>query len=156
LYLGLNSLRLFGLRSFPDTLRSVDLRPVRWLCVVAADHPGIGNEITQEQYLALPHVFGWPGGHTIALEELVRRLTDAELLVKATTQGLLEIPSMLAGTELVATLPEHLARTLARVAPVKLLPVPFNTPEVREVVIWHKRNEPDPGHAWLRELIITA
>jgi hypothetical protein len=21
-------------------------------------------------------------------------------------------------------------------------------------VIWHKRNEPDPGHAWLREIII--
>jgi DNA-binding transcriptional LysR family regulator len=41
-------------------------------------------------------------------------------------------------------------------APIKLLPVPFATPDTHEVVIWHKRNEPDPGHAWLREVLIAA
>jgi LysR family transcriptional regulator, nod-box dependent transcriptional activator len=156
LFLGLNSLRLFGLRAFPDSLRIVDLRPVRWLCAVAKDHPTVGEQITEQQYLALPHVFGWPSGHTIPLEELVRRLLSAELDVRATTQGLLEIPFMLQGTQLVATLPEHLAQTLAKLAPIKLMPVPFETPDTREVVIWHKRNEPDPGHAWLREILIEA
>lgn len=63
---------------------------------------------------------------------------------------------MLAGTQWVATLPEHLALTLAKLAPVKLMPVPFEAPETREVVIWHKRNEPDPGHAWLREVLIET
>jgi DNA-binding transcriptional LysR family regulator len=156
LFLGLNSLRLFGLREFPESLRIVDLRPVRWVCVVAKDHPTVGDAITEQQYLALPHVFGWPSGHTLPLEELVRRLLSADLDVRATTQGLLEIPFMLAGTQLVATLPEDLARTLAKLAPVKLLPVPFETPDTHEVVIWHKRNEPDPGHAWLREVLIAA
>jgi len=156
LFLGLNSLRLFGLREFPESLRIVDLRPVRWMCAVAKDHPTVGEQITEEQYLALPHVFGWPSGHTIPLEELVRRLLSAELDVRATTQGLLEIPFMIAGTQMVATLPEHLARTLAQLAPVKLMPVPFETPDTREVVIWHKRNEPDPGHAWLRDIVIAA
>jgi LysR family transcriptional regulator, nod-box dependent transcriptional activator len=156
LFLGLNSLRLFGLREFPESLRIVDLRPVRWLCAVSSDHPTVGDAITEEQYLALPHVFGWPSGHTIPLEELVRRLLSADLDVRATTQGLLEIPFMLSGTQLVATLPEHLAMTLAKLAPVKLMPVPFETPDTREVVIWHKRNEPDPGHAWLREVLIAA
>jgi DNA-binding transcriptional LysR family regulator len=156
LFLGLNSLRLFGLREFPESLRIVDLRPVRWLCVVAQDHPTVGDAITEAQYLALPHVFGWPSGHTLPLEELVRRLLSADLDVRATTQGLLEIPFMLTGTRLVATLPEDLARTLSKLAPVKLLPVPFETPDTHEVVIWHKRNEPDPGHAWLREVLIAA
>jgi LysR family transcriptional regulator, nod-box dependent transcriptional activator len=156
LFIGLNSLRLFGLREFPDSLRSVDLRPVRWLCAVAKDHPTVGDTITEAQYLNLPHVFGWPSGHTVPLEELVRRLLRANLDVRATTQGLLEIPFMLAGTQLVATLPEDLARTLARLTPIKLLPVPFETPDTHEVIIWHKRNEPDPGHAWLREVLIAA
>lgn len=156
LFIGLNSLRLFGLREFPESLRIVDLRPVRWLCAVAKDHATVGDTITEEQYLALPHVFGWPSGHTIPLEELVRRLLSADLDVRATTQGLLEIPFMLAGTQLVATLPEDLARTLAKLAPIRLLPVPFETPDTHEVVIWHKRNEPDPGHAWLREVLISA
>ncbi|MDB6091333.1 MAG: LysR family transcriptional regulator [Gammaproteobacteria bacterium] len=156
LYLGLNSLRLFGLRAFPETLRITDLRPVRWVAVVARDHPTVEDTITEAQYLALPHIFGWPSGHTLPLEELVRRLTNADIDVRATTQGLLEIPFLLAGTELIATLPEHLARLLANLAPVKIVPLPFNTPETREVVIWHKRNEPDPGHAWLRDIIIEA
>jgi len=156
LFIGLNSLRLFGLREFPESLRIVDLRPVRWLCAVAHDHPTVGETITEAQYLALPHVFGWPNSHTVPLEELVRRLLSADLDVRATTQGLLEIPFMLAGTQLVATLPEDLARTLAKLAPIRLLPVPFATPDTHEVIIWHKRNEPDPGHAWLREVLINA
>jgi LysR family transcriptional regulator, nod-box dependent transcriptional activator len=156
LFLGLNSLRLFGLREFPETLRIVDLRRVKWVCVVARDHPSVGDHITEQQYLGLPHVFGWPSGHTIALEELVRRLLSAELDVRATTQGLLEIPFLLAGTQMVATLPEHLAHKLAQLAPVKILPLPFETPDTREVVLWHKRNEPDPGHAWLREIVIAT
>jgi LysR family nod box-dependent transcriptional activator len=156
LFIGLNSLRLFGLREFPQSLRIVELRPVRWLCAVAKDHPTVGDTITEEQYLGLPHVFGWPSGHTVPLEELTRRLLRANLDVRATTQGLLEIPFMLAGTQLVATLPEDLARTLARLAPIKLLPVPFETPDTHEVIIWHKRNESDPGHAWLREVLIAA
>jgi len=156
LYLGLNSLRLFGLRAFPETLRIIDLRPVRWVCVVSRDHPTVEDRISEAQYLALPHVFGWPSGHTIPLEELVRRLANANIDVRATTQGLLEIPSLIAGTELIATLPEHLALALEKLAPVKVLALPFETPETREVVIWHKRNEPDPGHAWLRDIVIEA
>jgi DNA-binding transcriptional LysR family regulator len=156
LYLGLNSLRLFGLKEFPDTLRTVDLGPVRWVCMVAQGHPSVGEAITEAEYLALPHLFGWPSGHTIPLEELVRRLMNADINVQATTQGLMEIPFLIAGTRLIATLPEHLATTLSAFAPVKVLPLPFLTPETREVVIWHKRNEPDPGHAWLREMIVKA
>jgi LysR family nod box-dependent transcriptional activator len=156
LYLGLNSLRLFGLKSFPESLRIIDLRPFRWVCVVSRDHPSVEDRITEAQYLALPHVFGWPSGHTLPLEELVRRLLNADIDVRATTQGLLEIPFLIAGTELIATLPEHLALALEKLTPVKVLPLPFEMPETREVVIWHKRNEPDPGHAWLREIIIEA
>ena len=154
LFLGLNSLRLFGLRTFPETLRLFDLRPVKWVAVVAKDHPLVGDNITEAQYLALPHVFGWPSGHTLPLEEMVRRLTNADIMVRASTPGLLEIPFLLEGTQLVATLPEHLAGVLAKVAPVKVLPLPFETPETREVVIWHKRNDSDPGHAWMRDMVI--
>ena len=156
LYLGLNSLRLFGLRAFPDTLRIIDLRAVRWVCVVARDHPSVEDSISEAQYLALPHLFGWPSGHTVPLEEMVRRLTNANIDVRATTQSLLEIPFLLAGTELIATLPEHIALAVEKLASIKVLPLPFETPETREVVIWHKRNEPDPGHAWLREIIIEG
>ena len=108
------------------------------------------TRLQKQQYLALPHVFGWPSGHTLPLEEMVRRLPNADLDVRATTQGLLEIPFMFAGTQLGRD-PSRTSGAHAReTRGIKLLPLPFDTPETREVVIWHKRNEPDPGHAWLR------
>src|SRR5262249_33510084 len=72
LYLGLNSRRLFGLQTFPDSLHTEDVRQVRWVCVVARDHPTVRDSISEQQYLTLPHLFGWPSSHTIPLEEMVR------------------------------------------------------------------------------------
>ncbi len=154
LCLCLDLLRLFGLRALPDTLRSVELRPVRWVCAVSRDHPTVGTELTLEQYQALPHVFARPSGHTAPVEDLVRRLLNMDLEVRATAQSLLELPLLLPGTPFAATVPEQIAQVAGRTVPLKLLALPFDTLDGHEILLWHKRNEPDPGHAWLRNLII--
>jgi LysR family nod box-dependent transcriptional activator len=154
MFLGMNNVRVFGVRQFPETLRVVDLRPVRWVCCVSRDHSVITDELTEEQFLSLPHIVGWPSTHTVSLEEYVRRLLNAEITIRATAQSLVEIAFLMAGTDLIATLPERLVNKLSALLPVKTFPLPFSIPETREVLVWHKRNEPDPGHAWLRELII--
>jgi hypothetical protein len=38
--------------------------------------------------------------------------------------------------------------------PVKTFALPFETEPLREILLWHKRNESDPAHAWLRDLIV--
>ncbi len=97
LCLCLDSLRLFDIRSYPDTLRSVRLRPVRWICAVDREHPTVGDSISAEQYFALPHVFGRPSGYTATAEELVRRLLDIDLAVHITVPSLLHLPLVLRG-----------------------------------------------------------
>ena len=32
--------------------------------------------------------------------------------------------------------------------------LPFATEPLHEILLWHKRNESDPAHAWLRDLIV--
>jgi LysR family transcriptional regulator, nod-box dependent transcriptional activator len=142
LCLCLDSLRLFDVRSYPDTLRSVRLRPVRWICAVDRDHPSVGNSISAEQYFSLPHVFGRPNGYTATAEELVRRLLEIDLPVHITVPSLLHLPLVLRGTRLVATLP------------VKTFPLPFDTPPLHEILLWHKRNDADPAHVWLRDMVV--
>jgi LysR family transcriptional regulator, nod-box dependent transcriptional activator len=146
--------RLYGIRAFPDTVRSVELRPVRWVCAVCREHPSLGDELTLDQYRSLPHVFARPNGHTAPVEELVRRLVNLDLDVRATAQSLLELPFMLPGTPLAATIPERVASLLAPVVPLKTFALPFDALDSHEVLLWHKRNEPDPGHAWLRALFV--
>jgi LysR family transcriptional regulator, nod-box dependent transcriptional activator len=156
LCLCLDNVRFFGLREYPETIRFVELKTVRWVCAVAQDHPTVGDEMSEEQYMSLPHLFGRPSGYAAPPEELVRRLFNRDIDVRVTAQSLLELPFLLPGTPLVATIPERLATLIQPLVPIKIFALPFESMSSREIVLWHKRNEPDPGHAWLRELVIEV
>ena len=150
----LDSLRLYAARAWPESLRMVRLRPVRWICAVDAHHPTVGDTLTAEQFFALPHAFGAPNAYSVSTEELVRRLFDIDLTVQLAVPSLLHLPLVLAGTSYVATLPERVLMMAPAVAPLKTFPTPFPTAEQHEMLLWHNRHDPDPAHAWLRELII--
>jgi DNA-binding transcriptional LysR family regulator len=85
---------------------------------------------------------------------LVRRLLGIDLDVHITVPSLLHLPLVLPGTRLVATLPERVAHMFASTFPVKTFALPFETESLHEILLWHKRNESDPAHAWLRALIV--
>jgi LysR family transcriptional regulator, nod-box dependent transcriptional activator len=150
----LDSPRLYASRAWPDSLRITRLRPVRWVCAVDALHPTIGNSLPPDQFLALPHAFAAPNGYSVSSEELVRRLFDIDLIVQLAVPSLLHLPLILAGTPYVATMPERVLKLVPTVSPLKSFPTPFPTPVQHEVLLWHNRHEPDPAHAWLRELIV--
>jgi LysR family transcriptional regulator, nod-box dependent transcriptional activator len=154
LCLCMDSLRLFDVRAYPDTLRSIRLRPVRWICAVDRNHPTVGDSITAEQYFSLPHVFGLPNGSTVSSEQFVRRLLGIDLSVHITVPSLLHLPLVLPGTRLVATLPERVAQMFAATLAVKTFPLPFETEPLHEALLWHKRNDSDPAHAWFRDVIV--
>src|ERR1700688_1237449 len=124
LCLCMDSLGMFDVRAYPDTLRSIRLRPVRWICAVDRDHPTVGDSITAEQYFSLPHVFGRPSGHTASAEELVRRILDVDLTVHYSLPSLLHLPLVLPGTRLVATMPERILRMLPQSLHIKTFPLP--------------------------------
>jgi LysR family nod box-dependent transcriptional activator len=155
LCLCLDNLRLYEMRAYPESLHSIRLRPVRWLCAVDRNHPTVGETLDAEQYLALPHVFGRPSGYSASAEELVRRLFDTDITVHLTVPSLLHLPLVLPGTSYVATVPERVVKLFSDSTPMKTFPLPFATPEHYEILIWHKRNESDPAHAWVRALIVA-
>jgi DNA-binding transcriptional LysR family regulator len=148
--------QLFGLKGFPEWLRSVELKTVRWVCVVCKDHPYIRDELTEELYLSMPHVFSKPQGPGVSTMELMRRFTKVDLNVRVTTQSPFELPFIVPGTPLIATVPESVALRLAQLLPIRSFAPPHEIPDSRELLMWHKRHESDPGHAWLRGLFVEA
>ncbi|MET0292497.1 MAG: LysR family transcriptional regulator [Steroidobacteraceae bacterium] len=149
---GLDNPTLFGLREFPDWLRTTELRVVRWVCVVSADHPYIRDELTMELYLSTPHLTSRLQGANPEIAELLGRIGRPDLEVRASSHSLMELPFMLPGTPLIATVPESLALRLAPMLNLSSFAPPQEIPDSRELLMWHKRNEADPGHAWLRNL----
>jgi len=143
---------LFGLRQFPDWLRVTELMAVRWVCVVCADHPYVREELTLELYRSLPHLMSRPQGASPPAPDLMSRIGRADLDVRFTSHSVMELLFMLPGTPLIATVPESLALRLAAPLHLRTFAPPQDIPDSRELLMWHKRNEADPGHAWLRNL----
>jgi LysR family transcriptional regulator, nod-box dependent transcriptional activator len=154
LALCLENLQMFDLRAYPESIRSTPLRAVNWVCAVSADHPTVKDSLTLEEYVGLQHMFGRPGGYTGTADTLVRHLLGIDIRIHMTLPSLLQLPLALPGSTLAATLPERVAQLFTPALPIKILPLPFEVPRTQEVLLWHKRHEPDPAHSWLRELIV--
>ncbi|HXT93158.1 MAG TPA: LysR family transcriptional regulator [Trebonia sp.] len=73
--------------------------------------------------------------------------------VVATTGGWLPLPFLIAGTDLVAGVPERLARRVSGAAGVSVVESPFGTIELVEAAWWHPMCSTDPALTWLRGII---
>jgi DNA-binding transcriptional LysR family regulator len=144
--------RLFG-RDEPDIgLTSEDLFQDDFVCVVAADHP-VGTTLTLEEYRQYPHVLAYFGPDVKSIEDQDRERQSIQIkdqILVPTFPGMLY---QLPGTQLIATVQRRLATALAPSLSIRLLEIPFEVAMLRETSIWHLRNDDDPGHRWLREMV---
>jgi DNA-binding transcriptional LysR family regulator len=152
LCIALDDPRFFGQRHWPEWLRSAALRNVRWACIADRDNLLVDADLTPERCRALPHALARAGGATAPASTTDEAAGDLD--VRATSDSLLSLPFLVVGTPLVASVPERLAQYLATRLPLKVVPDPLRRGEEPELVLWHKRREPDPAHAWFRQLVI--
>jgi DNA-binding transcriptional LysR family regulator len=68
---------------------------------------------------------------------------------RVTGFGWLPVPFVLAGTQLVAILPERMARLAVRVAPLAVIEPPFGLVELVEAAYRHPSRTDDPAVRWL-------
>jgi DNA-binding transcriptional LysR family regulator len=137
-----------------NDLSQQDLFPDRRVCAVWAGLPGIGDTLTMEQLLSLPHAaYDWAGWDRHGGEypewswmgQLPVRVTDVRLLMRL---------FMLRGTNLVTFTWEAMARSVAEMADIRVVEPPFSTPTTRHRMLWHPRNTSDPANQWLRDRLI--
>jgi DNA-binding transcriptional LysR family regulator len=138
------------------TLRRARLFTDDWVCAIWRDHPSVGDSMTMEQYLALPHAVPDYGSGTSTVENLAVRRDGLTLKTAVSYPGFSFLPMLLEGTLLVATIQRRLARFLTPGMPVRLLPPPIAVAPIQETLFWHERYEFEPGHVWLRKLLIET
>lgn len=121
--------------------------------VVDRDHPGIGDSITLDQYMAHGHVFfrnrGWPLFDSYFSQASGR---TGRSTVCVNTFGL--VAPMVMGTDRIAVLQTRLARHMAQLLPVRLVRLDFEMPRLIVMMQWHRYRDLDPASVWLRELIV--
>src|SRR6218665_2041885 len=110
------------------------------------------QRLSLAQYLDEAHVVAQTGSDDhlrstgLAPHNVTRR-------VGVTVGGPLSIPWLLPGTDLLATVPTHLATIACGKFGLRQFPLPLKVPSYAIKTYWHPRSHSDTGHRWLREMV---
>jgi DNA-binding transcriptional LysR family regulator len=120
--------------------------------VARAGHPVFHGELSMEAYLGLTHLLVSPSGE---LKGAIDRDLAAQGLVRhigLVASSYLAVPLVLVGSDLVSTVPGRVAQVLCRRCDVGVRSLPFEH-VVEQDLVWHRRDERDAAHIWLRSLL---
>lgn len=143
----------------PADLLTRELYRDTLICVADKRHPLLKRgRMDFAAYLKAPHATVGANSDTgIQLDEILRAM-GVQRRIAAAVPHYLTIPALILGTDLVAHTRARLLsvfRTSSDLA-VFPVPVPIAVPELEFIQIWHRRYDGDPGHRWLRDLVLDA
>ena len=141
---------------FLSDLPSQPLFTDRWVCIVAAGHPDVGEKLTMTDLEQLPMVVMYqaPTAYTPAAKQL--SMLGVQPPMQLVTESFLALPFLVAAGNGVALIQERLARQLSPAVAIRILPCPFDAAPLMEALWWHPMYERDAGHRWLRQLFTQA
>lgn len=122
-----------------------------WVCLAARAHPRLGDGLTWARYAEEQHI-GVISGTGQELLEAAIRDHGIERRVALRLPGFLGLATILAGSDLIATLPRHIGTVLAELGGLAVHECPFAIPGFSVKQHWHMRYHHDPANRWLRKL----
>jgi DNA-binding transcriptional LysR family regulator len=87
------------------------------------------------------------------MSEAVIRKHAPEANVVLRLPAFAAVPSVVASSDLIVTLPKRVAGVISRTSECVEITPPFPMPTVTVILAWHRRNDNDPAHRWLRATI---
>jgi len=138
------------------TLKRRVLFSDRLVVMARREHPSLRGELSLERYLAAQHVLVSPRGLRGGIVDDALRAAGTERRVVLEAPHFLVAPLVVAQSDLLATLPERLARRVATRFDLAIAALPLAVAPIEFVQLWHERDHDDAGHAWLRGQVVTA
>lgn len=123
----------------------------RYVCAMSRTHPFANQNLTLEQFCQLPFaMLSYNGGEFRGATDIALQKLGLARKVMVSVNHISLLPQLLQGSDLVAVLPEHLAKTLPN---VHLQPPPIEVEGFTMMMAWHERTETDLAHSWLRKIL---
>ena len=138
-----------------DKIRRARLFEEHYVCVTCPNHPlGRRSALTLKEFLSARHVLisSMGSGH----QQLERALAEhgVEQNVALRVPHFVVIPLIVAGTDLIVSLPAHVAEVWTRLVKIKVHPLPISIPSFDVSLYWHPRVENDSANRWLRDAMV--
>ena len=123
-----------------------------YVCIARQDHPILQGRLSMKDYLAVPHAVVLPEGR----EHLMEQFLNAKQIRRSVVLELshfMSLQTVIASSNLIATVPADLAEFFAAHGNIQILPLPLKSPEVQVHQFWHQRLNKDAANVWLRGLV---
>jgi DNA-binding transcriptional LysR family regulator len=127
-----------------------------FVCVVDPLHFNCTGDITLEQYMNAPHGQVSFGSDWRTLIDRGWLKADIEPRIVTKAPSFSSLIMMLPGTPLVATIHRRMAQSMAKALNLRIMECPIEIRSLEESLVWLDRNDTDPGHGFIRELLKEA
>ena len=142
---------------FPDLQAAVFKQQVLFshpcVCLVRRDHPLYRNGITLEQYRQARHLAVSQNSRIHDVVDAALSAAGIERHIALTISHFVNVPPLIAQSDLVATIARPVAAEQSRFHPINLLEPPFAITPMQIKQVWHRRFDNSPRLVWLRRLI---
>jgi DNA-binding transcriptional LysR family regulator len=139
----------------PDNLHGRSQGEDRPVCVMRADHPLAQGPLNIDGYLAWPHARIAGGGDKNSFVEQHLANQGMRREIRLTVPFASTALRTVAESDLLLTLPVHMAIAMARHLPLVYQALPFEVRPYRYWLLWHARNHHDAAHQWFREQVFV-
>lgn len=145
---------------FPD-LKSAEFVRRRigqhgYRCVCSVANRVLTQGFTMKAYCESRHVVVEAPTRSQGLMDSFVRRRRIERNVALVTPHFMSLPEIIAGTDLIATVPDAIATAFAHDGRLTCLELPFKSPVFEAHLHWAKSVSNDPAHRWLRGIVFES
>lgn len=137
----------------PDDIHVQDLLVSHFVCLLREGHPVLEGRLTLRRYAALDHVLIAPRGVPRGIVDRLLEERGLERRIARTVSSFVVAPYLVAHTDSVLTVSNLVAAPLAGPLGLVIRKPPLPVPSFTIRMAWHRRNEEDAAHGWLREQV---
>jgi DNA-binding transcriptional LysR family regulator len=127
-----------------------------FVCICSAANRKVIQGFNLDKYLEARHVLVQAPGRTQGLFERYLQERGIERRVALTTPHFMSLPEIVAGTDMLASIPGALAGFFVGMKRLVRLELPFRSPVFENHLHWSKSVHSDPANRWLRDTLFRA
>ncbi|WP_317846382.1 MULTISPECIES: LysR family transcriptional regulator [unclassified Pseudomonas] len=131
----------------PANARRKLLRPIRPMLLRADSQPG---ELTLDEFCRRPHAIVSSMGNVIDDSDRALCLMGRQRRVVLTVPQFSALPVLLAQSDMIAIVPDYVARAMAVTTGMRAQAAPICLPQHELSMVWRGASHNDPGERWLR------
>jgi DNA-binding transcriptional LysR family regulator len=127
-------------------------------CYLRRDHAALKSKrrLDVTRYAALSHALVSPSGEGPGVVDVALQALGLSRRIVLRMPHFATAWAVVAHSDLVLTAPNGLALAMPADLPVVSRPVPLSIPRHHIDLVWHERYTDDPGHRWLREVLVDV